>query len=327
MTYCGYCYANGALSLCGKCRKRSYCSKECQTSDWKAGHKHWCGVAGELGHDFEIRDTGIAGKGLGLFALREFRRNDKILAERPVMRSETEVVDNPHIHRAIMDLAPIEAVDIAIKYRINSMLCTIVNADDKHGLFVNLSRANNHCLGNSFHCYVERHDVKLLIATTDIAAGEEVTFPYTDSSFESKQTLQSVWGFECNCSCCCEDVEKTAMFSELVSLDALISQQCKNCQFAAAITSGKRIISLFDQLKEKIPSAHYARAYHDLLCLCVMSKTTMEEAKPYARLAYEAEQATYSGCADTKCGSLTTCKMYAENVETHPNFKYSMMRL
>ncbi|DBA76428.1 TPA: hypothetical protein ACH3X2_008504 [Trebouxia sp. C0005] len=29
---------------CGKCREVSYCSKECQAKDWKAGHKVTCGV-------------------------------------------------------------------------------------------------------------------------------------------------------------------------------------------------------------------------------------------------------------------------------------------
>ena len=30
------------LVLCGLCRKAAYCNKECQTSDWRAFHKHYC---------------------------------------------------------------------------------------------------------------------------------------------------------------------------------------------------------------------------------------------------------------------------------------------
>ena len=38
--WCGN--AEKALSKCAKCRVASYCSRECQIKDWKAGHKHSC---------------------------------------------------------------------------------------------------------------------------------------------------------------------------------------------------------------------------------------------------------------------------------------------
>ncbi|DBB10642.1 hypothetical protein WJX82_008607 [Trebouxia sp. C0006] len=40
---CEICKLPASLK-CGKCRKVSYCSKECQAKDWKAGHKVTCGV-------------------------------------------------------------------------------------------------------------------------------------------------------------------------------------------------------------------------------------------------------------------------------------------
>jgi hypothetical protein len=39
-------------------------------------HKYWRGVAGQLGHDFEVRETGTPGKGMGVFALRYLAKND-----------------------------------------------------------------------------------------------------------------------------------------------------------------------------------------------------------------------------------------------------------
>ena len=71
------------MHSCDKCSKRLYCSKECQAADWAAGHEHWCGTAGELNHDYEIRPS--MGRGLGVFALRSFERNDRIMVERPVV--------------------------------------------------------------------------------------------------------------------------------------------------------------------------------------------------------------------------------------------------
>lgn len=88
MVICGYCYEVEVTLCCGQCKKRHYCSKECQKNDWKyGGHKFWCidssksdtKSPGELGVDFEIRDSD--GKGLGLFALRDFEINDKVIVE------------------------------------------------------------------------------------------------------------------------------------------------------------------------------------------------------------------------------------------------------
>ena len=50
--------------------------------DWKTGHQHWCGKSGELDVDYEVRE--VAGKGLGVFALRDLKRNEKIIVERCV---------------------------------------------------------------------------------------------------------------------------------------------------------------------------------------------------------------------------------------------------
>ena len=45
-------------------------------------HKIWYGKAGEKCVDYEIRDAGD--KGLGLFAMRDFKQGKKILVERAV---------------------------------------------------------------------------------------------------------------------------------------------------------------------------------------------------------------------------------------------------
>lgn len=69
------------IDLClkkfGKCCKRLYCSKQCQAQDWRTGHNIYCGVAGEIGVDFEIRPADES-KGLGTFALRDFEENENI---------------------------------------------------------------------------------------------------------------------------------------------------------------------------------------------------------------------------------------------------------
>ena len=78
---CAYCYADGiGYKSCGGCHKRYYCSREHQKLDWKKGHSKWCCKSGEIDFDFEIRES--KGKGLGFFALRDLKRNEKIMVER-----------------------------------------------------------------------------------------------------------------------------------------------------------------------------------------------------------------------------------------------------
>jgi MYND finger len=56
---CGYCRRIGALSdgagptlkSCARCRAVEYCSRECQTSDWKERHKKLCGSYQQLSVD------------------------------------------------------------------------------------------------------------------------------------------------------------------------------------------------------------------------------------------------------------------------------------
>lgn len=39
---CGWCGGEGKLQICTKCRLVDYCGVDCQTQDWKAGHKIFC---------------------------------------------------------------------------------------------------------------------------------------------------------------------------------------------------------------------------------------------------------------------------------------------
>jgi hypothetical protein len=89
---CAFCYAPAKkLLVCGRCLKRRYCSKDCQSSDWKeASHKYFCGKAGEIGIDYDIRPT-EDGRGLGVFTRRSFEKNDIIMAERPIIKANDDV--------------------------------------------------------------------------------------------------------------------------------------------------------------------------------------------------------------------------------------------
>ena len=103
---CAWCYTTvSSPKRCGKCSKRVFCSRACQIQDWKLGHKHWCCIAGEIGHDFEVREA--QAKGLGVFAKRPFERGDVIMMERPAMH-------RPDLLAAASDPSHVKVAEFAI---------------------------------------------------------------------------------------------------------------------------------------------------------------------------------------------------------------------
>uniref|UniRef100_A0A7R9ZGI6 MYND-type domain-containing protein n=1 Tax=Pseudictyota dubia TaxID=2749911 RepID=A0A7R9ZGI6_9STRA len=175
---CAYCYKTGVpLSRCGRCNKRTFCSPEYQRLDWKTvGHKHWCGVAGEIGHDYEVRDVGD-GKGFGIFALRDFSKNDKIMAERPILRAPFLQQAPASARDAVAALVP-HGGSLEEKIGRNSMACDDSADGSNGGLFIIMSRVTHDCLGNSIHHFSDRLQVKILVASKAILAGEEIAFSY-----------------------------------------------------------------------------------------------------------------------------------------------------
>ncbi len=74
------------VKLCGRCKKRAYCSKKCQVLDWKISgtgqrHKNWCGVYeyGEEDVDWEVAP--VINKGLGIVARKLLPAGYRIIVE------------------------------------------------------------------------------------------------------------------------------------------------------------------------------------------------------------------------------------------------------
>lgn len=81
---CACCLSGLATTLqCGGCNARAYCSKQCQTQDWKQGHKRWCALrAGEEGVHWEVRYVSPE-MGRGVFALRPLPEGFRIMVGHP----------------------------------------------------------------------------------------------------------------------------------------------------------------------------------------------------------------------------------------------------
>jgi len=102
--HCAFCLieiTGEAIKKCGKCHKRAYCSRKCQSKDWTPnkkgqGHKNWCGIEyGEEDVDWMV--TPVPGKGLGVIALRDMPAAYKIIVEAGVDKTHPRVADlMPH---------------------------------------------------------------------------------------------------------------------------------------------------------------------------------------------------------------------------------------
>ncbi|KAK1748760.1 hypothetical protein QTG54_000699 [Skeletonema marinoi] len=85
---CGWCGGEGSTMICTKCRLVDYCEVECQTQDWKAGHKILCAKlpkavkkAKEKVASFSLSDYTTRNVGTFMVTEAEARRG-QILEER-----------------------------------------------------------------------------------------------------------------------------------------------------------------------------------------------------------------------------------------------------
>ena len=85
MASCNFCKVDSEeqLKSC-VCQKVFYCSKECQTKDWRA-HKPSC-------PPFIVRES--PGKGRGLFATRKIKEGQLILEEFPLLTFNIDISIN-----------------------------------------------------------------------------------------------------------------------------------------------------------------------------------------------------------------------------------------
>lgn len=174
MICCAFCYAKDVpLKACSKCNKRMHCSRTCQIKDWKTGqnHKYFCGKTGELNHDFEIKAT--VDKGLGMFALRDFSKNEFIIAERPLL-SKTGKEWNPFEYTMLKDsekeaFKNLAGNSLVHKYDSNKF-------GGNYEIYALISRINHDCIGNA--SYIRHRGAMVDIAKRNIKAAEEITHAY-----------------------------------------------------------------------------------------------------------------------------------------------------
>lgn len=211
--HCAYCLSADAMSLCSGCHRRAYCSKECCAKDAVQGaggqvHSLWCSLpCGEEDIDWAVKP--IAGKGLGVVALRDMPRFTRIMVDG--MRRDD--------HPAIVDLMPLGASRQA-KIDLNGFTAT-AGGKQTQALYLRGARINHCCTPNAFSSPDQTKQCTSIIACADIQAGQEITIAYKSFSdailslSDGQQTppaqqeiinyLRDWHGIQCPADCLCRD--------------------------------------------------------------------------------------------------------------------------
>jgi hypothetical protein len=320
MSFCAFCYApDRRLLRCGQCQKRQFCSRECQRQDWKTQHKQFCKKAGEIGYDFEIKSCE---KGMGVFALRPFKKNDMIMAERPILKfpsgTQPKEAGVPNTAKNAIDALHPQGASFHKKVLTNGISCTPDAAEDygETGLFVTMSRVNHHCLGNSDHQYLHHRDARILVASCDINEGEEVTFAYIGNKTRDarRSQLMMTYAFICSCSVC-TDPGLEAKLSESRELDDAIPRMGGDGRIELAIRKGRRLTAIYDEIGAS--SWLYHRTYYDLFQVAITKSRYVTDGKEYIRQAYEAVLAYTQDENDPSVGQM---KGFMQSPESHRNY-------
>jgi len=238
---CSHCVKQRAgARRCSNCHKVSYCSTECQKSDWTK-HRANC---------FPVRAENVGLAGRGLVTTRKVKMGELIMKEtatvvlppgtgiweagdtiyRQVEKLPT--CDREEFYRLTRKKGLLEVSENLLtaagedlnKRKMAESVCQrieetaiffnndIKTEDNCKCLFLNLSLANHSCCPNSSWTGGAKNPRQLeLRAAKEIPEGEEVTVNYiiVEARFQDKSVRQARlldgWGFHCVCSLCTYD--------------------------------------------------------------------------------------------------------------------------
>ena len=306
-----------------KCHHRYFCSKEHQLLDWKfGGHKYWCCKSGEINYDYEIKEC--KNKGKGIYTLRGFKKNEKIMVERPVLKvieyknkDDLKIVFNknePESVKQAVNLLSSNEDNLPSKFH-NNCVC-IRDGGGLSGLFINFSRINHSCISNSSHTYLSDQGVMILVACCDLPKGTEITFSYLYLRILQKERiirLRDCWGFECNCLACRDSII-AGKLDRITILDSYIPKLGKDKNVEGVLATGKELIKLHSELNYSAQLT--ARVYFDMFQLAISKNIYYHDAIGYLKDAQKKHEEYFSCDCELSREFLTLIK----NPEWHENF-------
>jgi len=208
--------------------------------------RHWTRVVVQLPHQpvspepdnsndndppFILRH--LPGRGIGAVAIRDIRRGELLLRERPLLFIPRENLTS--LAQSVLDLVQLLSPDQAASFYnlshaglredlspevlSNSLPLAIFRTNavalrSDAGLFPMMARLNHGCSGafNSVYSWREREGVLVIYALKDIKSGEELLTSYLgtrQTRDERRRHLKHVYDFHCMCSYCTLPDEKS----------------------------------------------------------------------------------------------------------------------
>jgi hypothetical protein len=217
---------------------------------------------------------------MGMVALRDFVRGDRILVEPTVGLLDVQSF-LPAQKTALMALTPADGT-VADKFANNSIGDQHVEGDAFLGM--RTCRANHACAFNA--CAVTDEGRIILLAERGIRPGEEICISYVDRSTQPPAVVASMlkerWGITCPSTCLCHD----ELFQEFVQKDRLMDQEIldlgSNGQEAQALRVAKELLNL--RLARPAAHIHIVRTAYDAFTLALSQSSTMHQASAFAEL-------------------------------------------
>jgi len=176
-----------------------------------------------------------------------------------------------------------------------------------------MAYANHSCVPNAVHHSVTAHaGLKMLVASHEIAAGDEISHNYVGvggDGFEGGQAdvgqhIQQHWGFICTCIACTDD-QLGAKLTQMRLLDrAIIECNASDvrlpgaaARFDEALRQGEELVAMYHEFR--FSSVHLARTFYLLFQIAVTRRATLETAKGYIQKARDCRLAFLgAGLAD-----------------------------
>jgi len=340
---------------CASC-PRLYCTNDCRSLD-EESHHFWCGKAGEKGVDFAIAAVPNKGMGLVTrrsFQRGEKILTERpVLTTHGLVPPVTPNSDdmNTSIRIAAMALTPLDGnlddkvnangVSVGGQHQhqptpaqrndngetkedtqededTSSSPYVNTHANTGAGLFLTFSRVNHDCVGNSDHYFDHQHGVEVLVANTEIAAGTEITFPYTRTGKDRIADL--AWrGFVCDCRACHHPTTVGAKLEQVKSLEQTVmdlgGQPCDTLR-QTAVNNAYAMLELFEELK--VSDREFARAHYDLFQILVLQHATVQQANVHMSKAHEHAQRF---CGYDEHEIVSRFKHYCDHPEEHLNYR------
>ena len=325
--FCAYCLsALAEPKTCSACKRRVYCSRECQKADWSfgasggQGHKHWCALrCGEEAREWAVRHISPE-RGRGVVMLSDVAAGARILVDAALHYGHPCLAAGGGARRAAaLDLVPEGSNDLLSKFELNEY-----GSRDGPVIGLRLSRINSSCDPNAIKVQDDDFGVNVVVALRDIRAGEEVLLSYLPvddcsverSADESRSLLAAKWGVQCPADCRCHNAALAGLMARARELDARIFQLGGRCDVAGAVGAAKDLLSIYDEAGLRPLHMSRARTLFDAFQVCVMQKSRKDEAVRFLRGALEIHERIYH----PNSSQVVQYKEFAASPERHKNY-------